>query len=238
MTPREGGIDAPVSVVIPCYNGARYLGEAVRSVLDQDYEPLEILVVDDGSTDSSVEVARSFGERVHSISRPHLGASAARNHGIEHARGDMLAFLDADDLWTKGRLRLQLAAFERDPKIDIVIGHTEQFASPDMPESERAGFRFDPAPTAARLSGALLVRRAAFDRVGGFAPQWETGEFIDWYLRAEELGLKAVMLPQVVLRRRLHRANHGIVRSDARQNYVSVIKAALDRRRAAGGSAA
>ena len=222
-----------VSTVIPCFNGERYLGEAIRSVLDQDHDPLEIIVVDDGSTDRSAQVACGFGERVRLVAQPHAGAAAARNLGVQHAQGDVLAFLDADDLWTAGRLVRQLRVLESHASADIVIGHTEQFVSPEIAEPERLAFRFDPGPAPARLSGALVVRRPAFERVGGFSTALETGEFVDWYLRAEELGLVSVMLPEVVLRRRLHRGNHGVVRRDAQQDYLSVIRAALERRRRA-----
>ena len=230
-------IQPRVSTVIPCYNGEAYLAEAIASVLEQGHERLEIIVADDGSTDRSVEIASGFADPVHCLALPHAGASTARNRGVERARGDLLAFLDADDLWTAGRLRRQLEVLEFRPAVDLVMGRTVQFVSPEIPESERGAFRFDPAPVAARLSGALLVRKAAFERVGGFSPHLETGEFMDWYLRAEALGLEAVMLPEVVLRRRLHGANHGVVRRDARQDYVNVIKAALDRRRASKGTA-
>ena len=225
-----------VSTIIPCLNGERYLAETIGSVLAQSYRPLEIVVVDDGSTDRSVEIARSFGDPVRVLTQPRSGASAARNRGVESANGVLLAFLDADDLWTEGGLNRLVAALVRGPNLDMVLGHTEQFVSPDVPPAARVRIRFDHAPTPARLSGALLVRRSAFDRVGGFSPRWQTGEFIDWYLRAEELGLRSVVLPETVLRRRLHLSNHGVVRHEARRDYAFLIKAALDRRRLAGGA--
>jgi len=238
MNQQPGALAHPrVSTIIPCWNGERYLADAIRSVLAQNVASLEIIVADDGSTDATPEVAKQFGDVVRTIALPHAGAASARNQGVEQARGELLAFLDADDLWTDGRLPRQIEVLDADAAVDLVMGHTVQFVSPDVPGAERSRFAFDPAPAAARLSGTLLVRKSSFLRVGGFAPELTTGEFMDWYVRAEELGLKSVMLPEVVLRRRLHGANHGIVRRDARKDYMNVIKAALDRRRASKGMA-
>ena len=221
-----------VSVIIPCRDGERYVGETVRSVLRQDHPGVEIIVVDDGSADRSPEAVKAFGDAVRYVRQPPAGASVARNRGVELATGEALAFLDADDLWSEGALPRMLAALESDPSVGMVVGHMEQFVSPELPPESRLGFRFSPEPVPARMCGAVLVRRAEFDRVGGFSPRLESGEFIDWLLRAEDLGVRSVTIPDVVLRRRLHRSNHGIVRRDARQDYVRVVKAALDRRRA------
>ena len=221
-----------VSVIIPCRDGERYVAETIRSVLRQDHRGLEIIVVDDGSTDRSPEAVRAFGDAVRYARQPQGGASVARNRGVELATGEILAFLDADDLWCEGALLRMLAALESDPSVGMVVGHMEQFVSPELPPAARLEFRFSPDPVPARMCGAVLVRRADFDRVGGFSHRLESGEFIDWLLRAEDLGVRFVTIPDVVLRRRLHRSNHGVVRRDARQDYVRVVKAALDRRRA------
>ncbi len=101
-----------ISVVIPCYNAAKYLGEAVDSVLRQTCQPLEILVIDDGSTDGSGTLAESYGPPVRVIRQANQGQSAARNRGICEARGEWLALLDADDLWEPEKLRLQLDALK------------------------------------------------------------------------------------------------------------------------------
>ena len=221
-----------VSVIFPCHDGERYVAETIRSVLDQPHAGLEIIVVDDGSTDGTPEAVGAFGDAVRYDRQPHGGASVARNRGVELATGDAIAFLDADDLWTEQALPRLVAALERDPSVGMVLGQMEQFASPELPESARLQFRFSPDPVPARMCGTVLVRRTEYGRVGGFSPRLQTGEFIDWFLRAEELGVRSVTIPDVVLRRRLHRLNHGVVGRDTRQDYVRVVKAALDRRRA------
>ena len=226
-----------VSAIIPCRNAERFLAEAIRSVLDQDSGPVEVVVVDDGSTDCSVEVARSFGGRVRVCQQPHAGAATARNRGIELARGAWIAFLDADDVWPPGRLSRMTAALGADPSVGMVLGRTEQFVSPEISSADRDTLRFDDAPRAARTAGAVLIRRSELERVGVFSTEWETGEVIDWFNRAAEAGVTSVMLTDVVLRRRLHPQNHGVVRRDASRDYLRVIKTALDRRRAASSPA-
>ena len=222
-----------VSTIIPCHNGERYIDETIRSVLHQGGEGLELIVVDDGSTDRTPELVRAFGGDVRYVRQPHGGASRARNLGIELATGQALAFIDADDLWTDHALSRMVAKLESDPSIGMVVGQMEQFVSPELPPAARLEFRFSPDPVPARMCGTVLVRRAEFERVGGFAPELASGEFIDWLARAEHLGVKTATVEAVVLRRRLHRSNHGVVRRDARQDYLRVVKAALDRKRAA-----
>jgi glycosyltransferase involved in cell wall biosynthesis len=220
-----------VSVVIPCYNGERYVADTIRSVMRQDVGPVEIIVVDDGSTDRSREVVAAFGAAVRLAGQPQGGAARARNLGAGLATGTLLAFLDADDLWTDHALRALIAPLERDPSLGMAVGLMEQFVSPELEGGARFRFSSDRVP--ARMCGAVLVRRSEFQRVGEFSPALSSGEFTDWILRAEAAGLRFATVPELVLRRRLHLLNHGVVRKDARQDYLKVVKAALDRRRAA-----
>ena len=106
-----------VSVVIPTYNRARWLGDAIRSVLDQSYPPLEILVVDDGSTDHTKELCAQFGPRVRHIPQQHAGAAVARNHGLQEVKGEYVSFLDSDDLWEPRKLEIHLALHRALPHV-------------------------------------------------------------------------------------------------------------------------
>lgn len=220
-----------VSVVIPTLNGERYLGEAIDTVLGQDHRPVEIIVVDDGSTDDTARVARSFPEVTY-LRQDHAGIGAARNLGVSRSSGGLLAFLDHDDLWEPGKLELQLRTLKRDPSLDAVLGHVIEFVSPDVEPEEVARLRpaLERAPGV--NPGAMLIRRESFDRVGPFETRWTVAEWIDWYARAQERGLRVEMLPDVVLRRRLHGRNQGIREARSRIQYVQAVKAALDRRRA------
>src|SRR5215510_11775591 len=109
-----------VSIIIPAYNSAAYIEEAIRSALEQDYEEKEIIVVDDGSTDSTPDILKSLQEQIVVLSQVNAGAGAARNRGLKHAKGTYIAFLDSDDFWVPGKLRLQIEYLEEKPKVGAV----------------------------------------------------------------------------------------------------------------------
>ncbi len=219
-----------VSVVIPVHNGARYLGEAIESVCHQTLLPAQIIVVDDGSTDESATVARGFAQVEYAF-QENAGAATARNTGAALARHEYLAFLDADDVWVPQKLEWQLAALNSQIAGAMAFGHVEQFASPDLSSAEREEIHIPNPRMVAFSPSALLMRRADFFRVGEFEAAWGVGEFIDWYLKAIDAGLQSHVLPETVLRRRVHTANMGRLKQDARSDYVRIAKATLDRRR-------
>ena len=223
--------DRLISVVIPTFNRAGYLPEAVDSVLAQGHASLELIVVDDGSTDDTAAVVARCGNAVRYHFQPNRGIAGARNAGAALARGAYLAFLDSDDAWTPGKLARQMAVLDANPGVDVVYGHAEQFYSPDVEPAFWRGYRAKPGVVAAPVCGAMLIRRAAFDRVGAFDPRFGIGIEMDWYARLVEQGLRAVMLPDVVFRRRLHRGNFNIVRADEQSERLHVLKAVIDRRR-------
>jgi glycosyltransferase involved in cell wall biosynthesis len=221
-----------VTVMIGAYNAAPYLGEAIESALGQDYEPIELIVVDDGSTDGTADVARSFAQ-TKLIRQENGGNGAARNRAVENASGELYAFLDADDRFTPGKLRLQKDALDADPGLDMVFGHVREFLSPELDEETRASLRppaAEPMPwTAPNL---MLIRRDSFHRVGPFTTAVRVGVTVDWFARAQEAGLRHTILPEVVLERRLHTQNNGLRESASRVQYLEVIRQAMERRRA------
>ncbi len=228
-------MDPLVSVVVPAYNSGSYLAATIESVLAQEHRPLELIVVDDGSTDGTPETLARWGGAVTLIRQPRRGHPAARNTGIRAARGEFLGFIDHDDLRTTGSLARQLERFHRNPELDLVFGHIQNFFSDELTVEERAQLKVPLVPLPGLLQGAMLARRASFDRVGPFAEDRTIGDFIDWYGRATMAGLRTDMLPDVVLRRRIHRSNHQRqYRAEVHQGYLKAVKELLDRRRAAG----
>ena len=223
-----------VSVVIPAYNAERYVGEAIASVLAQDHEPR--------GGDRRETTARPTGRArswrasrgCDAFAQENAGIGPARNTGVAVAEGEFLAFLDADDLWMPGGSpgRSRPSA---DPALDMVFGHAEQFASPERAEEIERTVSFVKGATPAYFAGTMLIRRAAFDRAGPFPSEFDVGEFVEWYLRAIDLGLTSARHPRLVLRRRIHDSNTGRRMRDSRMDYVRIVKASLDRRRAAGG---
>lgn len=225
-----------ISVIIPVYNHAKYLPEAIESVLNQSLTPLEVIVVDDGSDDDSHLSAQSFGPSVRVLRQEHLGISAARNLGIRHAEGDFIALCDADDLFDPEKLAKQYGLFTDDPQLQLAFCRVQQFLSPDIPPEDSGKYRCPDEAIAGGIPGALMATRQAFEQVGEFDPAIQVGEFLDWYGRAKLIGLKEQCHPEVLYRRRIHGENHGIRTKDAKQQYLKVLKANLDRRRKMGHS--
>jgi glycosyltransferase involved in cell wall biosynthesis len=221
-----------ISVVIPAYNSERYVAEAIESALGQSHPPAEIIVIDDGSTDGTAEIVRRFSDRVHYLHQENGGIGNARNRGVQLAQCSFLSFVDSDDAWTKDKLSLQLQLFNSVPELDMVFGHAAQVVTGDAWDNRNANLsRMDLVP--AIIPGGILIKRESFFRVGAFRTDTKVGEFIDWYARAIELGLKSRVTPDLVLWRRLHDSNQGIRERASVSDYARVLKASLDRRRAA-----
>jgi len=217
------------TVVIPAYNGEKYLAEALGSVTAQTDPASEVIVVDDGSTDATAEIARSFNT-VSYVHQQNAGVGAALNHGSRLARGDFIAFLSADDVWKPQKLALQHGALQNAPN-RLVFGHMMHFLSPELVPDEASAVVCPEGPMPAFSAGTLLTRMDSFRANGPFNEGFSAGEFIDWYARACDLGFDVLMIDEVVSMRRVHPNNHS-TRSLRRKSYTPVLKALLDRRRA------
>ena len=234
-----GSIDMPlVSVIVPVYNGALFVTDAIRSITAQTYPAVEIIVVDDGSRDGSDSIVHALGDdRIRCVAQANAGTAAARNRGVELASGRYLAFLDQDDVWLPAKLAVQMALLMADPELDLVLGHVWQGDFPTGVPAADLLAQHDGRRLAGHLPSTLLVRRDAYQRVGGFAVATTLTESFDWFVRARDLKLKQHMLPEIVAVRRVHGANKGIVQRHARTEYARVLKHALDRRRSDQGAA-
>lgn len=221
-----------VSVVIPLYNGERYVSEAIDTVLAQTLGAFEIIVVNDGSTDGSLALLDSYGERIVRVDQVNAGTAAARNAGVKIAKGELLAFLDQDDYWTVDKLEKQVALLRENPDAHAVWGSVQQFISPELPDEFKKRFRCQKDPVPGYLPCALLIRRAAFDKIGLFDTQWKIGEWADWYARFTQSDLASEHVAGVVAYRRIHEGNKGITMVDDRKEYISLIRENLKRKRA------
>jgi hypothetical protein len=222
-----------VSVIIPVYNGARFIAEAVQSIVAQEYGSLEIIVVDDGSTDETAEIVARLDRDVRYVFQENAGAAAARNRGVRDASGDLVAFLDADDLWATGSLRFLLNRLLEDPELDVVHGYARLFKD----GQSNGGMDFlNPDEVFPYYIGAGLYRRRAFEKAGLFEERLRFSEDTEWYWRAAELGLRIDRLQGITLMVRRHEANMTRGKTVADLQMLRVFKLMLDRRRAAAAT--
>jgi glycosyltransferase involved in cell wall biosynthesis len=222
-----------ISCIIPVFNGERYLREAIDSVLAQTYRTLDVIVVDDGSTDGSAQIAESFGASVRVIAQSNQGHAAARNTGVQHARGQLLAFLDADDLWHPEKLERQMRLLEQHPNAGGCVAHVRNFwQDPRLQEqAERKAVRgvqgipgFSPPN--------LLAHRWIFDRVGLFDVSLGHADDTEWFLRVRAAGIAIELHPDVLGFRRMHDSNRSSeLASDSVDEYLHLLKRHLDKRR-------
>lgn len=220
------------SIIIPVYNAENYIQETIQSVLNQTYRPVEIIVVDDGSTDQSAENIRQFQQsEVKYHFQSNLGAASARNRGIELAQGEFLGFLDADDLWLPKKLELQMRSFQKHPELDMVFGHIKQFRSQELNAVEHWEAVLEKKDIPGISVCTMLIKMKSFQRIGLFEIQWRVGEFLDWYTKAKEAGLKSHMLKEIVTMRRIHTDNIGVRERQAQADYLHILKKTIDRRR-------
>jgi glycosyltransferase involved in cell wall biosynthesis len=222
-----------ISCIVPVFNGERYLKETINSILEQTYRPLEIIVADDGSTDGTAKVVANYKEQVFYLWQPNAGTAAARNLGLSAAKGEFVAFLDADDLWHPEKLARQMARFHERPELDFCITHVQNFWIPELVEEEkqfRNNRRSKPLP--GYTTYTLLARRILFEKIGQFITTLRHSDDTEWFLRASERGAVKELLPDVLAYRRLHHNNLSRLHSSASvDEYLRLVKASLDRRR-------
>jgi len=227
-----------ISVVIPVFNGERFLAEALDSLRSQTMPAAEVIAVDDGSTDGSAALLANYPEI--RIARQANGVCAvARNRGAALATHEVIAFLDQDDVWLPERLAKGAACLAADPGLGFVVCATENFLTPGM---DQAPDWLDPVMLDVPQHGfgtcALMVRRETFDAVGPFDPAKVPIDDSDWLVRALDANVRYVHLNEVLVRRRIHQRNlTGTLRgTPAHGNAMAqILHASLKRRRTAQG---
>lgn len=205
---------ALVSSIIPARNAERFISQAIESVLGQTYPHIECIVVDDGSTDDTLAVASSFGDRVACVSRPHRGVSEARNYGISRARGEYVAFLDADDAWLPRKIELQMRRFLGRRDLGMVysglhiVDHDLVFVGREDPPADDTALRNTlllERPIMSGLGSSGVIPKPILEEVGGFDEQLSTSADCDLGCRiALSYAVSAVPRPLVLYRMHDH----------------------------------
>jgi glycosyltransferase involved in cell wall biosynthesis len=213
-----------VSTIIPVFNGEKYLTEAINSVINQSYTPIEVIVVDDGSIDSSPRIAEGYLNIRLLRHEKNEGVSSTRNSGIKATKGSMIAFLDADDIWLPDKIQEQINFLEEQPDLGVCFVMEEfLYASPDQSQgwSKKKIFR-EPHPV--YWPSSALIRKNCFNKVGFFDPSITHGEMANWLLRAKDIGISYDVLQETLFIRRVHESNASANISALKQGLLSSIR--------------
>lgn len=219
-----------VSVIVPVFNGGNFLAESIGSIRAQNYDPLEIIIVDDGSTDGSALITSTLGKDIHYIYQSNKGVASARNTGLNNSSGVVIAFLDQDDVWPMNKLSSQVPFLMEQPEIDIVMGKTRLFGELSrlkyQDRFERLNYVVDHS-----FLGSGVIRKSVFEIIGFFDTTLKTGDDIDWMLRARDKAIPIIKLEHVTLQYRIHQGNLMRETSLIDLQFTQIIKKSLDRRR-------
>jgi glycosyltransferase involved in cell wall biosynthesis len=219
-----------ISVIIPVYNGERFIAKAITSILDQTYPVYEIIVIDDGSTDNTAEVIKRFPS-INYFYKENAGVSHTLNFGLQKVKGDFITILDADDYFTLDKFEKQIKFLEQNEDVEIVFGCHQRFydkPSEELTMDEKEDMR---RILPAYFKSGMLARKSAFDKVGLFDESVKMGDFLDWYRRAEDMKVPMKLTDDIVMYRRVHDANITLKINDHISDFVKIMKASMDRRR-------
>ena len=221
-------MDKLISVILPVFNGGRFLSEAIESVLDQKNAQLEIIVVDDGSTDNTKKVAMSYRDTISYFYQENGGPAKARNLGLSKASGDFIAFIDADDVWVKNKLSMQLAQFEKNKSIGVVLGLTLKTIF--LTKDELGNLALKQSSIFQLLLGSSLIRKSVFEKIGNLDEDLFIGDDTDWFNRVKENRIPIAVLRETVQYYRIHKDN--ITNDKNRFNFYvfKVLKKTKDRK--------
>ncbi len=223
-----------VSVIVPVYNGDKFIESTINRLKNQHYQPLEIIVIDDGSTDGTAEVAAKFKDSIRYVYQPNSGPAAARNNGIKIAKGEAIAFLDIDDMWSDDKLQIQTSYLVANPSVDIVQGLIQQITIPEEKSKNPASFEIASQAYQFINLGSAIYRKSVFDKIGLLDETLKYAEDYDWFLRAWENNIYKVVLDRVTLFYRKHDNNMTKGKQLVELGFVRIYKKHLDRCRAKG----
>lgn len=211
-----------VSIIIPCHNYARFLPDSVGCALSQVDVSVEVVVVNDGSTDNFDQVIAALSDpRLQVINQLQSGIADARNAGVSVATGNLIAFLDADDRWRDDRLTRAKTTIESTSHPLMCFAMLEEFLDPELVAGSGSVSHVRSVRGISAIS--CVVSRETFERVGPFDATLESGEFIDWYLRAQSFGIEDFVDPEVLIYRRVHAFNRDRQGRESSKEYARIL---------------
>jgi len=221
-----------VSVIIAVKNGERFLAEAIDSVLKQDYKNYEIIVVDGQSTDGTKKIAGDYSQ-VRIVDQTGKGIADAYNLGIDSSRGEIIAFLSHDDLWTPNKLMVQVDYLQNNPDIQYTVAKGKFFLQEGCPIPD--GFRKEllEGEHICRTMETLVVRKSLFNEIGKINTNFSVAEDVEWFTRAIDNNVKMAIIPQVLLYKRVHDANLSLTSEVNNKNLLSLLRTSIKRKQGA-----
>lgn len=219
-----------ISIIIPVKNGGKYLSQGLDGIIKQDMN-VEVIVVDDGSTDNTAKIANKYKCELitHGISK---GAVAAKNSGLKVAKGKYIMFHDSDDIMRDNALEKLYKELESEEDFSAVEAKVQDFYSPDLSEEERRKILIKPEPYWGLFTGAILMRKEIFDKIGLFNEDLKAGEIIDWQTKMDSNGLKIKKIDYISTDRRIHSSNFGRTDKSAEfRDYAAILRARLSLRK-------
>jgi glycosyltransferase involved in cell wall biosynthesis len=219
-----------VSVIVPVYNGERYLSAAFDSIFAQYYRPIEVIVVDDGSVDNSAHIVRSYKD-IQYIYQFNQGHGKAKNTGIAASRGEFIAFLDADDVWAPNKLSLQVDHLINNPHVGYALCKMQFLLETGvhMPSGLHKEHLLE--TPSAYIPSALVVRTSVIKQIGMFDPRYRHSNDSDWFFRAHDAGIVMTILPEILLYKRIHSSNLSHEIQTMSSELLRVIKTSVSRKR-------
>ncbi len=222
-----------VSCIITSFNSEKYIAEAVKSILNQTYKDIEIIVADGGSTDNTKELIEKLNSHINFVAQKTLSPAATRNLGFQSSKGKYIAFLDADDLWHPEKLAKQMNCFAQNSEIDLCITYAEMFWSEDL-KNERMFFSNHPRSKSipGYATTTLLAKKNVFEKIGEFKNNLWFTDATEWFIRVKELGLKMHIIEEPLTFHRMHKSNLTKRKSEeSREEFLALVKSVLDRKK-------
>ena len=217
------------SIIIPAYNAERFLDATIQSALIQEYQPIEIIVVDDGSSDQTGSIAKKYDDVCY-IYQENQGQAAAMNTGIKVSRGEFISFLDSDDLLLPEKLSKHIDFLSRHQEIDMIMSLAKNFKDPSFDSDRTLNIKIDESEK--QLFSTATIRKSVFEKVGVFDISHKNAKEIDWLFRAKENGIIIEKNKSIVLLRRLHDANMSYNIKAKSSDFMNVVRSSIARKKA------